>query len=274
MASPSNSWIRRCHLILLALCAAAGSHLAGQAPTAAGPDAGVTHTEEQLAALKFLDDDIARLDVLLERISDAPLKATTRGFIDVFKETRRRLRQAYDQTKYDELKFEVVAEFQRIHLWLAAPREVPLVPGDTRRMIFELEPSPVDPAEVRAALAALDEEIAHRETLASRLAADPERDEETRRLRAIQADRAALGRTFTRAGWDAVLGKLKLAPKRTHSQAGYFVEALVSSDDRATASQGLRRQPGVVFAQATRRTRLQQTAAQCLADVQTQYGES
>jgi len=218
MASPPRPWFRQLRLILTVLCAVAGSYLPGQAPAAPGTDAGPTHTEEQLAALKFLDDDIARLDVLLERISEAPLKATTKGFIDVFKETRNGLRRTYDQTKFDELKFEVVAEFQRIHLWLAAPRENPLISGDTPRVIFDLEPSPADPAEVKAALAALDEEITYRVNRASRLPAGPARDEETQRIKAIQADRATLGRTFTRAGWDAVLGKLKVTPKRDSPQ--------------------------------------------------------
>jgi len=179
---------------------------------AAAPEAPVGQTEEQQAALKALDEDIVRLDGLLEKIHDAPLKATTKGFIDVFKQTRDGLRRSYDQTKYDELKFEVVAEFQRIHLWLAPPRTAPPVAGDTTRVVYELEPSAADPAEVKAALDALDDEISRREAHTSRLPAGKEREAATRSIRGIKEDRAALGRTFTRPGWDAVVRKLKGAP--------------------------------------------------------------
>ncbi len=166
-------------------------------------------TEEQAAALKALDADIARLDVLLERITDAPLKATTRGFIEVFKVSRDKLRQNYDQTKHDELKFELVAEFQRLNLWLRSPRERPWVVAGAARVVLELEPSPNDPAEVAAALAAADEEIARLAGQVSRLPTGAARDGGVQRLKGIKESRANLGRAFTSPAWKALSAAMR-----------------------------------------------------------------
>jgi hypothetical protein len=200
-------------LLLLALML---PRISAQATSSAPAEATAAQTEEQKAALKALDADIARLDVVLESIHDAQLKALSKGFIDVFKEKRDRLRTTFDQTKYDELKFETVAEFQRLHLWLAAPRtsRAELGPTHAQQILFDLEPSPTDPAEVKAALQALDDEIKRREDQANRVAPGPDRDAAMLRLKPIKESRTVLGTKFTEAGWNAVISKMKSGLKK------------------------------------------------------------
>jgi hypothetical protein len=197
------------HLLAFVLATGALPELPAQAPASAAAEVSTAQSDEQKAALQALDSDIVRLDALLEKITDVPLNATTRGFIDVFKAKRDALRKSYDQTKYDELKFETVAEFQRLHLWLRSPRERPLDPANPARVVFSLEPSPADPAEVAAALAAADGEIARLAEQAGRLAAGPARAGGAQRLKAIKESRANLGRAFTTPGWYALIAALK-----------------------------------------------------------------
>jgi hypothetical protein len=184
--------------------------ISAQATSSAPAEAAAAQTEEQKAAMKALDADISRLDALLESIHDAQLKALSKGFIDVFKEKRDRLRTTFDQTKYDELKFETVAEFQRLNLWLAPARSSPakFEPTRAQEILFELEPSATNPAEVKAALQALDDEIKRLEDQANRAALGPER------LNTIKERRTVLGTKFTRAGWDAVISEMKSALKK------------------------------------------------------------
>jgi hypothetical protein len=203
---------RRPRFLILALLLATGPGLPAQPAPAAAPAASPALTPEQVTALKALDADIARLDAVLEKLTEPRLHTLTKSFLDVFKETRATLGITFDQVKHDELKFEVIAEFQRMSLWLAAPRTTPIVPHASPGIVFELDPSPESAAEVKAALAALDEEIKRTEAQVGRLTAVPARAAALERLKTIQETRAALGRNFTKAGWIAVLADLKGLP--------------------------------------------------------------
>jgi len=202
----------RPRFLILALLLATAPGLPAQPAPAAAPAEIPALTPEQVTALKALDADIARLDAVLEKITEPRLHELTKSFIDVFKTTRAALGTTFDQVKHDELKFEVIAEFQRMSLWLAAPRTTPIVPHASPGIVFDLDPSPDSAAEVKAALAALDEEIKRTEAQVGRLTAGPARDAATQRLKSIQETRAALGRNFTKAGWIAILADLKGLP--------------------------------------------------------------
>lgn len=199
----------RPRFLILALLLATAPGLPAQPAPATAPAASPSLTPEQVTALKALDADIARLDAVLEKITEPRLHALTKSFIDVFKTTRATLGTTFDQVKHDELKFEVIAEFQRMSLWLAAPRTTPIVPHASPGIVFDLDPSPDSAAEVKAALAALDDEIKRTEAQAGRLTAGPARDAATQRLKTIHETRAGLGRNFTKAGWVAILANLK-----------------------------------------------------------------
>jgi hypothetical protein len=56
-----------------------------------------------------------------------------------------------------------------------------------------------------------------------------------------------------------------------HFKAGHIVEPSVPRNDRTSTSKGLRREPGIILTQASRRTSLQESAAQRIADMQTQH---
>jgi len=89
------------------------------APAAA---AAPTYTDEQKASLKALDAELARFDAMLERDDDVQHKATVKAFLDAFKDRRDAMNKAtFDQGKYDEIRFDINVEYQRLAMWLAAP---------------------------------------------------------------------------------------------------------------------------------------------------------
>jgi hypothetical protein len=169
-------------------------------------------TDEQKIALQALDADLGRLDALLAKINEPLHKATTEGFIKGFKQTRDALHQKFDQGKYDEVKFETQAEFQRIHLWLSPGLDPKVKPGaDTSRIVvYLLEPEASDPADVKVALLALENELARLEKRNAQRPASDARDAEKKRLAGFRARHAELGKRFTRRGWDALLTEVKI----------------------------------------------------------------
>jgi hypothetical protein len=83
-------------------------------------------TAEQVAALKFLSDDIARLDALLETIADPAERAVVKSILDGVKNRAHALRDEFDQAVFDELRLAVLVEHQRLLLWLAPLKTPPL----------------------------------------------------------------------------------------------------------------------------------------------------
>jgi hypothetical protein len=204
---PTPGFLRRA----LAAAAAIGLALTTWAASAPAQPPAEPLTDEQKVALQALDADLERLDVLLERITEAQHKATTKGYIDKFKETRNALHQKFDQGKYDEVKFETQAEFQRIHSWLApglTPKPNPAT--DTSRVVvYLLEPEPSDPADVKVALAALANELGRLEKRNAQRSAGNVRDAEKKQLALFRARHGELGRKFSRPGWETLLAEMK-----------------------------------------------------------------
>lgn len=211
-SSRSNPPSARTLPVALLLGALAAGRLFG-AETASLPAAEpVPLTTEQTVALQALDHDIARLDQNVSRVTDPAFRATTEGFIAGFKQTREALRRTFDQTRYDEVKFEAVDEYQRLRLWLSTTAAPPLParPPAAEPIVFRLSPSPDQPAEIKAALAALDEEIRRRERGPKPPEISPAAVPEARK--SLREHRAALGRKFTSLGWEAALAELKRRP--------------------------------------------------------------
>jgi len=90
-------------------------------------------TAEQKAALDALDGAIARFDALIARDDDVPHQAATKAVLDEFKQRRAAIRQAFDQSRYDELRVDLNLEFQRLASWLAVPTTPPPPPDDRHR---------------------------------------------------------------------------------------------------------------------------------------------
>jgi hypothetical protein len=171
----------------------------------------VEYTDEQKAALKALDAELDRFDAMLEKDTDVQHKATVKAFIDAFKDRRDAMNKApFDQGKYDEIRFDINVEYQRLAMWLAPPLTPPPAPkaaGVSEVAVYKLSPSPANRADVRAALDAVDREITRLESHAT-MAADKTR------MQGIKARRAELGKQFTKAGWDSLLSEMRAADKR------------------------------------------------------------
>lgn len=108
-------------LLALALCS-----LRLSAAESAGNDAKPSFTTEQASALDALKGELARLDPMLEKVAEPEHKAWVKGKVDKLKERFQALQKsAFDQAKFDELRFDVNIEYQRLALWL---RPLPVPP--------------------------------------------------------------------------------------------------------------------------------------------------
>ncbi|MEO7413172.1 MAG: hypothetical protein ABIZ81_07430 [Opitutaceae bacterium] len=104
-------------LMVLALCTV---ELPAAEPVIA--DAQPGFTTEQASALEALKGELARLDPLLEKVEEPDHKAWVKHKVGKLKERFRELEKiAFDQTKFDELRFDVNIEYQRLALWLRPP---------------------------------------------------------------------------------------------------------------------------------------------------------
>ncbi len=108
-------------LLALALCP-----LGMSAADSAAKDAKPVFTTEQITALETLKGELARLDPMLEKVDDPKHKAWVNEKMDKLKARFQGLQKsAFDQTKVDELRFDVNIEYQRLAIWL---RPLPVPP--------------------------------------------------------------------------------------------------------------------------------------------------
>lgn len=82
--------------------------------------AGSTDAEHQ-AAIKAIDAAVQRFETDLGRVSDPGQRARIELALEGFKERRDALRQKFDPVRYDELRFELNVEYQRLGMFLAPP---------------------------------------------------------------------------------------------------------------------------------------------------------
>jgi hypothetical protein len=101
---------------------AAATETAKPAAPAAPPE----FTDEQKQQLKNVDADIQRFEALVAKVDDAKYAAEVKEQIDGFKKRRDTMHTvAFDSGKYDELRFELNSEYQRVAMWLAPLRTPP-----------------------------------------------------------------------------------------------------------------------------------------------------
>jgi hypothetical protein len=102
------------------LCAAPLS-----AADAATPGAKPAFTAEQVTALETLRRELARLDPMLEKVTEPDHKAWVKSKVEKLKARFQELEKtAFDQTKFDELRFDLNIEYQRLAVWLR-PAAIP-----------------------------------------------------------------------------------------------------------------------------------------------------
>jgi hypothetical protein len=113
-------------LALVTLALASGPRLAAAETAPPAAAAAPEFTDEQKVQLRAVDQDIERFEALLAQDDDAKHAAEVREQIDAFKVRRDAMRKvAFDSGKYDELRFELNSEYQRLALWLAPLRTPP-----------------------------------------------------------------------------------------------------------------------------------------------------
>lgn len=189
------------------------------------------HSAERKAALDAINAQIEQIDRAVEHAPDQVSKDAAKLRLKTLKDRRAELRKVYVSAKAAELASDTRVEYEKVVAWTkSTARDVkqavagPEVgPGDTARAavnpeanvalaqiaLYRLNPSPDNKAEVKAALAALDEEIERLEAHAKALPkGDPRRALE-KRIKALEKRENALKRDFTKARWDAVVADLK-----------------------------------------------------------------
>jgi hypothetical protein len=198
--------------------------------------------DDHSAEFKTLDNDFARLDKLYMEYTDPVHKLTILGYISLMKDRAEILgwkrndggssrgrggrgggglydvatpeaKIEFDQVKYEELRYDINLQCQRLANWMAPLRTPPPGPQSERSIEFQvskLNPNPTNQAEVRAALDVLDREIKKMEERSSSMTSgSTNREAEAARVGRIKERRAALGKEFTKARWDALVGDLK-----------------------------------------------------------------
>jgi hypothetical protein len=200
---PDKSLISLLGLIPAAVLAFAMPTIGAQQAAPAAVAAVPAYTDEQKTALKALDAELVRFDAMLEKDDDVQHKATVKAFIDAFKDRRDAMNKAaFDQGKYDEIRFDINVEYQRLAMWLAAPITPPVAvkaAGVSEVAVYKLSPSPANKSDVQAALAAVDREIARLESSTA----------DKTRIQGFKARRAELNKSFTKAGWDGLLAEMQ-----------------------------------------------------------------
>ena len=198
--------------------------------------------EDHAAEYKTLTADFARMDGLFIEYNDPVHKLTIVGYINLMKNRAELLgwqrpegeptgqirgggpgggyettmidaKPQWDQVKYDELRYDINLQCQRLANWLAplrTPPPTPRVEGGAQLSVAKLNPSPANPAEVKAALEALDREIKRLDDQTTAMViGSTTRDSEVARIKRIKERRAALGKKFTKASWDTLVADLK-----------------------------------------------------------------
>jgi hypothetical protein len=174
-------------------------------PKEAAPD----HAEER----KVLEMDLARFYNLLKQDPDARTKVTLIGYQRDYAARANKLLDNFDSAKYDELRYDINLQCQRLARKLAPLNTPP--PGAPSPALLdveinELSPSASDAAEVKAALGVADLAIQKLEARVAKLkAGTAEHAAEQGRLQRAKERRAALGKQFTEAGWNGLTSELR-----------------------------------------------------------------
>lgn len=173
------------------------------------PAAAVDLTEQR----QVLELDLTRLYTLIQQDSDPTTKTTLLGHHRELARRANILLEKFDPGKYDELRYDINIQCQRL-----ARKQAPLAmpPPQSKRetlpeiALHELTPSPGDKEEVKAALDAVDLTIKRLENrLGMMTIGSVQHQTERARVQRLKERRVALGQQFTSAGWDALAAELR-----------------------------------------------------------------
>ena len=162
---------------------------------------------------EVLEIDLGRLYQLIQQDNDPVTKTTLLGHQKELATRANRLLEKFDPAKYDELRYDINIQCQRLARKQAPLLTPPSSSQDGKVAEFaldELYPSPTDKAEIRAALEIVDLTIKRLEQRLGLLrpGATRHRAEEAR-IKRLHERRAALAKDFTQSGWDALVGEFR-----------------------------------------------------------------
>lgn len=78
-------------------------------------------TEEQQAHLREIEKEFVRFDTVLNSVTDIQVRGGTKLNVDFLRKRVFDLRANYDQTRYDEIRYDLNAEYQRLARWMSDP---------------------------------------------------------------------------------------------------------------------------------------------------------
>jgi len=196
--------------------------------------------EDHTAEFKVLTTDFMELDALFVRFKDPIHTVPTSGYISLLKQravllgwkppegmpmasgggrgaggggegygSRSRAKIEFDQVKFDELRYDINLQYQRIATYLAPLRTLPPPPEDVATFdLRAINPNPDNAGEVKAALDILDHEL---KRMANHLATMAPgafgREDELAKINRIKERRAQLGKQFTVARWSEIMAE-------------------------------------------------------------------
>jgi hypothetical protein len=103
--------------------------LAAPAETTPAPPLSPPSTPAQKDALAAVDRGLVRFAALLARDDNARHRAEAQTVLDGLKRRRDALRAAFDPSKCDDLRAELILEYQRLAAWVGSPRSAPAAAG-------------------------------------------------------------------------------------------------------------------------------------------------
>jgi len=166
--------------------------------------------DPSVAELKVLDADFDRFTQMLQVYDDPNYLPRIKVYHSALKLRVEAQHKNFDQLKLDDVRYDINQQVQRMSRAMQ-PLLTPL-PVDERKLeVSKLNPSPSNPAEVKAAMDALDAAIIREEAKARGLPAVHE-DPMAKIVRAKQG-RSELAKQFTKERWVAVTKDLE-APRR------------------------------------------------------------
>ncbi len=166
--------------------------------------------DPSIAELKVLDADFERFTKMLQVYDDPYYLPRIKVYYSALKLRVEAQHKNFDQLKLDDVRYDINQQVQRMARAMK-PLLTPLPTGEIKLEVSKLNPSPANPAEVKAALAALDAAIVREEARAKALPTIHE-DPLAKIARAKQG-RAELAQQFTKEKWVAVTKDLEAPPR-------------------------------------------------------------
>ena len=166
--------------------------------------------DPSIAELKVLDADFERFTKMLQVYDDPHYLPRIRVYHSALKLRVEAQHKNFDQPKLDDVRYDINQQVQRMSRAMQ-PLLTPLPTSENKLDVSKLNPSPTNPAEVKAAMAALDAAIVRGELKAKTLPTIHE-DPMAKVARARQG-RAELDKQFTSEKWVAVTKDLEALPR-------------------------------------------------------------